>query len=92
MIKKSYFIFVYFNILKLDNMSPYYVIVETTEYVTFRVEFIVFEQPTIPIPYFDRWVFVFVFAPPKKYENKTKTRCFFDRFHTYISNKCNISI
>lgn len=34
---------VYFNILELDNISLYYVFIKTTKYLSFRLEFIVFD-------------------------------------------------
>jgi hypothetical protein len=36
-------LFVYFNILKIGNVSFYYIFVETIKYLFFELEFIVFE-------------------------------------------------
>jgi hypothetical protein len=36
-------LFVYFNILKLGNLPLYYVFVETIKYLSFSLEFIIFE-------------------------------------------------
>jgi hypothetical protein len=69
-------------------MSLYYVFVETTKHLSFWLEFIVFDRFWITDkfdPVFRPLVFVFVFDPVKKYENKNNLAVFsiVVRFHPY---------